>query len=152
MGIRLGHLDQGSSREQDMGNGTQSTEYRMRRIKLELARSKQHPDGSKGDGYDFVAPLSDDGHINLEGWKKERGLCFVHHLEGGVVVERGLLIHRAGGAGGSTWVFEYDPSASADEEAGYRFGSHAFVPGEYVSIRDEDGELHTYKVATVSAF
>ena len=128
-----------------------STAHRMRRIKLELARTKGHPEGSHGDGYDFVAPLDESGHISLEGWKKERALCFVHRLEGGVVVERGLLTHRAGGAGGSTWVFDYDPNATVDEEAGYRFGAHAFVPGEYVSIRDEDGELHTYQVASIGA-
>ena len=26
---------------------------------------------------------------------------------------------------------------------------HAFRPGEYVSIRNEEGEMHTYQVATV---
>ena len=34
---------------------------------------------------------------------------------------------------------------------GYRFGSHAFAPGEYVSISEEDGELHTFKVVSVEA-
>ena len=133
-----------------MDKVTQSTDYHMRRVKLELARSRAHPEGSKGDGYEFVAPIGADGHIVLEGWKKERARCFVHRLEAGAVVERGLLMHRAGGAGGSTWVFEYDPGTSVDVEAGYRFGAHAFSPGEYVSIRDEDGELHTYKVASLS--
>jgi hypothetical protein len=26
---------------------------------------------------------------------------------------------------------------------------HAFIPGEYVSIRDDQDELHTFKVITV---
>jgi hypothetical protein len=46
-------------------------------------------------------------------------------------------------------VFDYDDTAEEDNEAGYRFGSHAFRPGEYVSIRDDDGELHTFQVISV---
>ena len=36
-----------------------------------------------------------------------------------------------------------------DDEAGYRFGAHRFAPGEYVSIRDHDGEMHTFRVVAV---
>jgi hypothetical protein len=46
-------------------------------------------------------------------------------------------------------VFDYDETADYDDEAGYRFASHAFRPGEYVSIRDEDGDLHTFRVISV---
>jgi hypothetical protein len=28
---------------------------------------------------------------------------------------------------------------------------HAFAPGEYVSIKDDDGELHTFVVTSVEA-
>ncbi len=48
--------------------------------------------------------------------------------------EIGHLVHKPGGAEHARWAFHYDP-APEDDEAGYRFGSHAFVPGEYVSIR-----------------
>jgi hypothetical protein len=48
-------------------------------------------------------------------------------------------------------VFDYDPAASDDDESGYRFGAHVFVPGEYVTIRSEDGELHTFQVASVES-
>ena len=40
--------------------------------------------------------------------------------------------------------------ATVDDEAGYRLGDRAFAPGEYVSIRDDDGELHTFTVVTVT--
>jgi hypothetical protein len=56
-----------------------------------------------------------------------------------------------GGAEHARWVFDYDASSTDDDESGYRFGTHAFKPGEYVSIRDEDGELHTFRVASVEA-
>ena len=67
--------------------------------------------------------------------------------------EIGHVIHRPGGKAGGIWAFHYDirdaDNDPDDDEAGYRFGAHAFVPGEYVSIRDEDGELHTFLVVSV---
>ncbi len=122
---------------------------RLSRINLELARSKQHAEGSILEGYEFIAPLDASSHIDLDAWKRQRALCFVHRLERGAIIERGLLVHKAGGVGGATWAFDYEPGGAADEEAGYRFGAHAFTPGEYVSIRDEDGELLTYRVSSV---
>jgi len=122
----------------------------LRRVKLERARDKGQPEPQPGEGYEFVAPLNEDGFIDVDAWKNYRTLCFVHRLERGAVVERGLLVHRAGGKGGATWAFDYE-LGEGDEEAGYRFGAHAFKVGEYVSIRDEDGELHTYRIASVTA-
>ena len=127
----------------------QSSTHRLFRIRLELARSREHVQGAKDEGYTFVAPLDDTGHISVEGWKQDRPLCFVHRLEKGLTVQRGLLVHRPGGPGGATWAFDYEADKTIDEEAGYRFGAHAFVVGEYVSVRDADGELHTYRVAEV---
>lgn len=121
----------------------------LKRIRLNLARSKEFPDGSARHGYEFVAPLDATGHIDPDGWREARGVCTVHRFWGNEAPERGFLVHRAGGAHGATWVFDYDQSAADDDEAGYRFGDHAFVPGEYVSLRDEDGDMHTFRVITV---
>jgi len=123
--------------------------YHMRKIRLERACAKGHPQGEAGEGYDLVAPLDDSGHISLEGWRSQRALCFVHRLEGGDIVERGVLAHRAGGPGGASWIFDYDPRSSGEEEVGYHFEAHAFVVGEYVSIRDGDGDVLTYRVTSV---
>lgn len=122
----------------------------MRKIVLEEARAKGAPAGPGVHAYEFVAPLDSRGFINLEAWKKERGRCFVHRLEHGRIVDRGLLIHRAGGVGGANWAFDYELGTNEDEEEGYRFGAHAFAPGEYVSIRDDEGEMRTFKVASVA--
>ena len=70
-------------------------------------------------------------------------------LLGGEPDEVGRLLHASGGKEHARWVFDYDGAAEYDDEAGYRFSAHAFVPGEYVSIRDEDGELHTFQVVSV---
>jgi hypothetical protein len=122
----------------------------MFKITLEEARAKG-AGGAGQSGYEFFAPLDESGHIGLEAWKNERARCFVHRLDHGAVVERGLLVHRAGGAGGATWAFDYQAGTADDEEQGYRFAAHAFVVGEYVSIRNADGELVTYCVTAANA-
>jgi hypothetical protein len=57
---------------------------------------------------------------------------------------------QAWGAEHARWVFDYNPDEDDDDEAGYRFGAHAFLPGEYVSIRGQDGKLHTFRVIPVN--
>lgn len=123
----------------------------LQRIRLHAARSKEFPEGSARHGYEFLAPLNAAGHIDLEAWRRLRPHCAVTRFWGHDAQEHGHLVHRAGGATGATWVFDYEPGASEDDEAGYRFGDHAFAPGEYVSVREEDGALRTFVVFSVSA-
>jgi hypothetical protein len=120
----------------------------LRKITLNAARSKEFPDGSIRHGYDFIAPLTEDGHIDLEAWKKRRGECFAHRFWADEPSMRGLLVHRAGGSGGSTWTFEWNGDKNQEEE-GYRFGDHAFRVGEYVSVREPDGQMFTFRVVGV---
>lgn len=122
--------------------------HELKRIRLNLARSKAFPLGSDKHGYEFVAPLRPDGHIDPELWRKYRDHCRVRRFWDDEE-EVGRLVHKPGGGEHARWVFDYDLSAEEDDEAGYRFAAHAFTPGEYVSIRDEDGEMHTFQVATV---
>jgi hypothetical protein len=123
----------------------------LKRIRLNLARSRDFPEGSARHGYEFVAPLDDDGHIDPQLWQRYRRHCGVRRFWNGEDEQIGRLVHKPGGAEHARWVFDYDASSTDDDESGYRFGTHAFKPGEYVSIRDEDGELHTFRVASVEA-
>ncbi len=121
----------------------------LSKVRMTLARTPTFPEGSIQHGYEFVAPLDGAGHIDLAAWREQKALCVVHRFWGGEPPMRGHLVHRAGGQTGATWIFDYDREDSADDEAGFRFQAHAFVPGEYVSLKDEDGELLTFKVASV---
>ena len=121
----------------------------LKRIRLNLARSKDFPLGSEEHGYEFVAPLDANGHIDAELWRKYREHCGVRRFWSGEDDEHGRLVHKPGGPEHARWVFDYDESSDEDDEAGYRFGNHAFRPGEYVSIRSEDGEMHTFQVVSV---
>lgn len=115
-------------------------------VRLELARDTTHPEGSNRHGYEFVAPLNDKGHIDVEEWRKTRTRCTVRRFWEGEPDERGHIVHRRGG----TWAFHYDVQGDPDEdEPGYRFDSHVFKEGEYVSLREQDGTLRTFRVVSV---
>lgn len=114
----------------------------LTRIRLELARGKGHPDGSSHHGYEFVAPLDASGHLDAGAWKQHRDRCRVRRFWGSEADDIGHVIHRPGGS----WAFTYDIDGDEDDEAGYRLNQHTFNIGDYVSIRDEDGELHTFRV------
>jgi hypothetical protein len=122
----------------------------FKRIHLNLARSKEFPSGSSRHGYEFVAPLDAQGHIDAALWRAHRERCGVRRFWG-EEEEFGKLVHKPGGGEHARWVFDYDDTTEDDDEAGYRFGAHAFRPGEYVSIRDEDGETHTFQVVSVES-
>jgi hypothetical protein len=125
--------------------------HELKRIRLNLARSKEFPAGSARHGYEFVAPLDAEGRIDVNLWRKHRERCGVRRFWDGEEDEIGRLVHKPGGPEQARWVFDYDETAEDDDEAGYRFGAHAFRPGEYVSIRDEDGDMHTFQVVSVEA-
>ena len=118
----------------------------LKRVRLELARDEEYPLGSRNHGYDFIAPIDDDGHISVEDWKRERERCRVKRFWEGEKDEVGHIIRKPGGS----WAFHYDIHGSQEaDEGGYRFDQHTFKPGEYVSIREHDGELRTFKVMSV---
>lgn len=125
--------------------------HSFKRIRLNLARSKEFPNGSTRHGYEFVAPLDGNGHIDVALWRTHRTNCRVRRFWEGEQDEIGFVVHKPGGPEHGRWVFDYDATAEDDDESGYRFGTHAFRPGEYVSIRNEDGETHTFQVASVEA-
>ena len=125
--------------------------HTFKRIRLNLARSKDFPQGSTKHGYEFVAPLDDKGHIDVGQWKTQKEHCRVRRFWEGQDDEVGRLEHRPGGPEHARWVFDYNPKRADDDESGYRFGAHAFKQGEYVTIRGADGETHTFQVASVQA-
>ena len=106
----------------------------LKKVRLELARDKDFPNGSPAHGYEFVAPLHKDGKIDIAKWQRHRDEC---------------RVVRFWGAG--TWAFHYvdEGDLDVDDETGFRFDDHVFRPGEYVSIREDDGELRTFNVRSV---
>src|SRR3972149_10827388 len=115
-------------------------------VRLDLPCDKDCPEGSSANGYEFVLPLTAQGHIDTEAWRKHRERCRVRRFWDGEADEQGHVVHRPGG----TWVFHYDLQGDPDEdEPGYKFDTHVFRPGEYVSLREQDGEMRTFRIVSV---
>jgi hypothetical protein len=118
----------------------------LSKIKIEMARSKEFPQGSAVHGYEFVAPLDKNGHIDVEAWSRHRAECRVRRFWEGEADEIGHLMHRRGGS----WAFHYDILGDInDDESGYRLGNHLFRAGEYISIREHDEDLKTFRVVSI---
>ncbi|HZV21205.1 MAG TPA: hypothetical protein VE986_06625 [Hyphomicrobiales bacterium] len=121
---------------------------RLHKIRLELARSHEFPGGSSKHGYELVAPLDDDGYLDASGWKKQRGRCRMRRFWGNEDEEVGHLVRKPGGA----WAFHYDIHGDSDsDESGYRLQSHKFALGEYISIREHDDILRTFRIVRMEA-
>lgn len=118
----------------------------FRKVRLELAREPGRPAGDARYGYDLLIPLDGDGRIDGAAWRANRDLTRIRRFRSDEADQIGKLGRRPGGA----WYFDYH-EGDADDEAGFRFGDEAFVPGEYVSLRERDGEFHTFRVVSVES-
>ena len=119
----------------------------LNKIRLELARDREHPEGSSRHGYEFVGPLDEEGHLDAAAWKKYRERCRVKRFWLNEADEVGHLVRKPGGQ----WAFHYDVHGDVDDdEGGYRLGNHKFAVGEYVSIREHDDDvMRTFRVVRV---
>ena len=117
----------------------------LSKIRVELARTKAFPEGSRYTGYEFTAPLATNGKIDVDAFHALKTRCRVRRFRKDEDDDIGHLIRKPGGS----WAFHYDIRSDAeDDESGYRFGDHVFKVGEYVSVREDD-ELMPYQVKTV---
>ena len=114
-------------------------------IQLELAREPGHPLGDRNHVYHLYMPLTADGHLDAEAWRNARSLCRVRRLRPGEAEARGRVVHGPGGR----WIFDYSVDTDRDDETGFHLGDERFIPGEYVSIREDDQKLHTFQVISV---
>jgi len=118
----------------------------LKKVRLELARNSEFPEGSPDHGYEFNAPLDADGYISVVEWKKRADDCTVRRFWGKGIEEHGKLVRVK-----EHWMFDYLQDEDDDDEPIFRMSIHRFVPGEYVSITEHDGVQRAFKVASVTA-
>jgi hypothetical protein len=114
-------------------------------ITLELAREPGHPEGDSHHLYHLYVPLKTDGHIDAAACPAVKALCHVRRQRPGEAEVRGQVVHGPRGR----WLFDYSDATARDDEVGYHFRDEAFIPGEYVSILEDDGRQHTFRVTAV---
>lgn len=122
----------------------------LQRITLHLGRTAAHPEGSSRDGYDIIAPVDGEGHLDVNAWRAERERCRVRRFRVGEPDRHGWLVHRAGGAGGSHWQIDYDDQSSADDESAFKLDRHTIAVGEYLSIRGADDEFEPFRIVAIA--
>ena len=116
----------------------------LSKIRIEMARDPEFPEGSARHGYEFVAPLDRKRHIDAKAWMANRERCRVKRFWHNEPDEVGHLVRKSGGS----WAFHYDIQGEDTDEVGYRLADERLIIGEYVSIR-EDEAMHTFRVASV---
>lgn len=116
------------------------------RVRVELARSHDFPEGSNRHGYEFTLPLDKAGRLDIKVYDRTPELCTVHRFWEGEDDATGEIIR----SGRGRWVFSYDPG-EGDDEAIPRLREHVFRPGEYLAVREPDGAEQTFRVVLVEA-
>jgi hypothetical protein len=118
----------------------------LKRIRLELARNPDFPEGSKLHGYEFLAPLLANGHLDVDAWRSGnlRKKCTVRRFWNGEDDQLGELVHVRG----RDWAFSYAPG-DADDEVFAKLDRHVVKEGEYLTIREPDDRTYTFRVVSI---
>jgi hypothetical protein len=118
---------------------------RLMQIIMDLAREPGHPHGDARHGYLMHLPLTEAGRIDEEQFEQRRNVCTVRRFRPDETPRDGKVSRSRSGE----WSIDYDDRQEFDDEHGFRLGEERFVPGEYVSIREDDGVMHTFQVISV---
>jgi hypothetical protein len=121
------------------------TKATLYRIELELAREPGHPEGDRNHTYRLYLPLTEEGQIDSSGYRDMLDWCRVVRNRPGEEPARGRILRGPGGR----WVFDYSDASTRDDEVGFRLSEERFVPGEYVSIREDDDKTHAFRILSV---
>ena len=113
-------------------------------ITLELGRTRDYPDGSPQYGYEFIAPLDRQDHIDAAAWATAKQHCSVRCFRPGQDDRMGFLRHVGHG-----WRFDYDKGRSDDDEPFFKLDRHVVTPGLYLTLTEEDGVQRPFKIVSV---
>lgn len=114
-----------------------------KRIRLELAREPEHPQGSADTCYHLEMPLDENGCVDIVLMLALPERARVRREAPGSPPKVGYILPMAGG-----WGFSYQPG-EADDEPVFRLAGRRFLPGEYFTVTEAGGKAHAFRVAEV---
>ncbi len=117
----------------------------LMKVRLELGRTPDYPEGNSLQGYELVLPLDENGYICPAEWRKYKDLCTVRRFGGGFTNRRGLIRHV-----GQGWQLDYDPRTDADNEPVLKLDKHVVASDNYISLSGSDGKIRPFKVVSVT--
>jgi hypothetical protein len=110
-------------------------------IRLELARTKDFPEGSVSRAYLLRLPLREDGLIDEGTLRKMPARATVRRFWPNQPDMSGYVIRTPQG-----WGFSYEPGEEDDENV-YHLETHPIRPGEYITLTEPDGQRLPFRVA-----
>ena len=115
----------------------------LTRVILRLGRNPDagFPDGSDDYGYVIHAPLDSDGKLDGALWRELRDQCSVRRFHPSEAPADGWLRHR-----GDNWYFWYDEADEGPEEPLFKLNTHELRAGEYITLREGDGDVLTFRI------
>ena len=114
------------------------------RVRLELARGHDYPDGSTRHGYVFVLPLDDAGRIDEVAYRAAPELCTIHRFWEGEGDAVGRVVRNRA----HRWAFSYHAGREDDEPVPH-LTEHLFRVGEYLAVRAADGAEHAFHIVSI---
>ena len=115
------------------------------RVRLELARSHDYPEGSSRHGYVIVLPLDENGRIDEASVRKAPEACTLHRFWEGEGDAVGQVVRRSP----RRWVFAYHADR-ADDEPVLHLAEHSFRVGAYLGVREANGKEHALRIVAVT--
>jgi hypothetical protein len=112
-------------------------------IRLELARTKEFPQGSASRAYLLRLPLDDDGLINETELRALPARATVRRFWPNEPDMAGYVIRTPRG-----WAFSYRVGEE-DDEAIFHLETHHLCTGEYITLTEPDGRQFPFRVASV---
>ena len=111
-----------------------------KKIRLELARTRDFPAGSVSRGFLISLPLDRDGHIDDEALSIKPHRATVRRYWSNEAEESGNVIPLAGG-----WALR----CNGGPDRMLLLGGHSIRLGEQVSVLDGDGAVLPFTVASI---
>jgi hypothetical protein len=112
-------------------------------IRLELARTKEFPEGSASRAYLLRLPMDEDGIINEPEHRALPAQATVRRFWPNQPDLSGYVIRTPNG-----WAFSYR-KGEEDDEAIFHLETHPIRVGEYLTLTEPDGQRLPFRVASV---
>ena len=113
-------------------------------IRLELARTKEFPEGSASRAYLLHLPLDPGGLIDEEALGHAPALATVHRHWPNEPDLSGYVIRTPNG-----WALSYQPGED-DDETVFHLETHPIRVGEYITLTEPDGRRLPFRVASLN--
>lgn len=112
-------------------------------IRLELARTREFPEGSASRAYLLRLPLDERGLIDEAALRSSPALATVHRFWPNEPDMSGYVIRTPNG-----WAMSYEPGED-DDETVFHLETHPIREGEYITLMEPDGRRLPFRVASL---